>query len=206
VVTRRKDGRLVLPLGRPATWEDLERSPAGMVGEIIHGELVMKPRPAMPHGVAATNLGGILSGPFRLGTGGPGGWVFVSEPYIRFGEDVRAPDLAGWRRERWVGIPRRGPIPVMPDWIGEVLSRSTEAEDRTVKMPLYARAQVGHVWLLNPEPAMLEVYRREGPSWLLVASHARPGRVRAEPFDAVELDLTPVWEDAGSEETAEQEE
>ncbi|MBI5482655.1 MAG: Uma2 family endonuclease [Deltaproteobacteria bacterium] len=188
-------------LGRPATWEDLERVPAGMIGEVIHGELVMKPRPAMPHASASSILGVLLGGPFRLGVGGPGGWVILDEPYIRFGEDVREPDLAGWRRERWVGIPRRGPIPVMPDWICEVLSCSTEAEDRTVKMPLYARAKVGHLWLLDPDPATLEVYRLEAQGWLLVSSHARPGPVRAEPFDAVELDLTPLWEDAGVPET-----
>jgi Uma2 family endonuclease len=201
MVTHRHDGRTVMHLGRSATWEDLERVPAGMIGEVIHGELVMKPRPAMPHGLAATNLGGLLQGPFRLGAGGPGGWVFLAEPYIRFGEDVREPDLAGWRRERWVGIPRRGPIPVMPDWICEVLSRSTAADDRTVKMPLYAHAQVGHLWLLDPDPATLEVYRREAQGWLLLSSYARPGRVDAEPFDAVELDLTPLWEDAGLPDT-----
>jgi Uma2 family endonuclease len=176
-----------------------------MVGEIIHGELVMKPCPAVPHGLASSVLSGLLGGPFRLGTGGPGGWVFVGAAYLLFGEDVRATDLAGWRRERWVGIPRRGPIPVMPDWICEVLARSTESEDRTVRLPLYARAGVGHVWLVNPELALLENYRLEAPNWLLVSSHARPGRVRAEPFDAVELDLTPLWDEAGLEEAATEE-
>jgi Uma2 family endonuclease len=189
-----------MPLGRPATWEDLERVPEGMVGEIVHGELLMRPRPGMPHAVGSSTLGVLLGGPFRFGAGGPGGWIFLDEPYLRFGEDLRAPDLAGWRRERWVGIPRLGPIPVMPDWVCEVLSRSTEAEDRAVKMPLYARAGIRHLWLLNPDPATLEIYRLEPQGWLLVSSHARPGRVRVEPFDAVELDFTPIWEDAGLEE------
>ena len=36
----------------------------------------------------------------------------------------------------------------------------------------------------------LEVLRLDGDSWRLVATHSGDVRVRAEPFDAVELDLT----------------
>jgi len=36
-----------------------------------------------------------------------------------------------------------------------------------------------------------------GTAWLLLASHEGAARVRAEPFDAVELDLTPLWGEGG---------
>jgi len=187
------------PLDRPPTWEDLGDLPDDVIGEIAAGEIVVTPRPDPPHARAQADLGVILGGPFRMGVGGSGGWFLLVEPRIRFGEEIRVPDLAGWRRERWRDIPRRGPIPIAPDWVCEVLSAATETEDRTRKMPLYARAAVPHIWLVNPDARTLEVYRRTEGRWLLVASHAEDARVRAEPFDAIEFDLSLLWEPSPAE-------
>lgn len=181
------------PRGRPATWDDLEEVREGFIGEIVAGEIVVRPRPNPPHMKAAGDLGLLLGGPFRLGVGGPGGWVIYEEPRVRFDADVRVPDLAGWRKERWATPPRKGPLTIIPDWICEVLSASTEAEDRAVKLPLYARAGVAHVWVISPEARTLELYRLAPAGWLLVGTHAGDVRVRAEPFDAVELDLAELW-------------
>lgn len=167
--------------------------PEDLIGEIIAGDLVTTPRPNAPHMEVTSNLGVALGGPFRMGVNGPGGWVIFDEPRILFGEDIRVPDLGGWRKERWKGIPRTGPIPVLPDWICEVLSRSTETEDRTTKMALYAQAGIPYVWLITPESRVLEVYRLAGREWVLAATHADDERVRAAPFDAVELDLSLLW-------------
>lgn len=185
--------------GRPATWNDLDAVPEGYVGEIIAGEIVLAPRPNPPHTRAASKLGAVLDGPFDSGIGGPGGWVILDEPRIRFGEDIRVPDLAAWRKERWTNPPRRGPLLVVPDWVCEVLSMSTKADDLAVKLPLYARAKVRYAWLLDPDARTLEVYRLEPSGWTLVVTHAGEMRVRAEPFDAVELDLSLLWLPPGPE-------
>jgi Uma2 family endonuclease len=99
------------------------------------------------------------------------------------------PDLAGWRLARFTNVPRRGPIPVVPDWICEVLSLSTEREDRTRKPELYLREGVGHLRLIHPEARTLEVHRRTEAGWLIVGTYEAKDRVHAEPFEAVELDL-----------------
>jgi len=114
------------------------------------------------------------------------------KPRIRFGEEIRVPDLAGWRRERYTSR-AAGPMTIIPDWIGEVLSPSTESDDRGPKMDLYRRAGVRHVWLVGWIARTLEVYRAEPAGWLRVATFTGDTRVRAEPFDAVELDLAQIW-------------
>ena len=48
-----------------------------------------------------------------------------------------------------------------PDWIAEVLSPSTASHDRTVKLPVYERAGVREVWLVDPMDRTLAIYRRE---------------------------------------------
>ncbi len=48
-----------------------------------------------------------------------------------------------------------------PDWVGEVLSPSTASYDRTVKVPVYERAGVREVWLIDPANLTTTIYRLE---------------------------------------------
>ena len=82
-----------------------------------------------------------------------------------------------------------------PDWACEVLSPSTAARDRAQKLAIYAREQVAHVWLVDPLQRTLEILRREGARWLIVAVHRGEEKVRGEPFDAIELELAILWAD-----------
>ena len=178
---------------RPATYADIEALPENVVGEIIHGVLHTHPRPAPRHAVASTRLTGDLSGPFDRGRGGPGGWWILDEPELHLHEDILVPDLAGWRRERLPAMPKSAWFDLAPDWVCEVLSPSTAAVDRALKLPVYARERVEHVWLLDPEAKTLEIFRRQESRWTLLAAHAGDAVVRAEPFDAIELELKALW-------------
>ena len=83
-----------------ATYQDVLDAPAHQVAEIVDGTLYTHPRPAPPHTIASSVLGGELNPPFHRGHGGPGGWWILNEPELHLGEDILVPDLAGWRRER----------------------------------------------------------------------------------------------------------
>ena len=48
-----------------------------------------------------------------------------------------------------------------PDWIAEVLSPWTARHDRKVKLPVYERAGVREVWLIDPLDRTLTLYRLE---------------------------------------------
>jgi hypothetical protein len=49
------------------------------------------------------------------------------------------------------------------------------------------------VWLVDPTPKTLELYRLDGEGWRLVATHEGDTVVRAAPFDALALDLARLW-------------
>ena len=182
---------------RRATYEDLMQVPDHLVAEIIDGELITSPRPASPHARAYSVIGQDLS-PFdrRPGSpGGPGGWWVLDEPELHFGEDVLVPDLAAWRHERMPAIPRVAYFTLAPDWVCEVISPSTGRVDRSRKMGIYAREGVRHLWFVDPLARTLEVYRLEDGRWVVASTHGGDDRVRAEPFDAIEIGLERWWLD-----------
>ena len=117
----------------------------------------------------------------------------MTEPEFHFGLNVIVPDLAGWRRERMPRVPDVPFFELPPDWVCEVLSPSTARIDRSRKMRHYARARVQHVWFVDPIATTLEVFRLDGDGWRLVDTYGADAKVHAEPFDAVELDLTNLW-------------
>ena len=182
---------------RRATYADIEALPPGVTGEILGGELFTSPRPATRHAVVASGLGAFVGGPFGFLPGGPGGWWILDEPELHLDVDpdypVIVPDLAGWRRARVPDLGDGAAIDIVPDWVCEILSPSTHAIDRALKLPFYARAGVSHVWLLDPLAQTLEVYRLDGETWRLVRVWRGDTTVRAEPFDAVEIPLGLLW-------------
>ncbi len=182
-----------------ATYEDVLNAPENKVAEILDGELVLSPRPGPRHGVAASSLGFALGNPFHRGHGGPGGWWILDEPELHLGAQVVVPDLAGWRRERLPSIPDAAFFSLAPDWVCEVLSPSTERIDRGRKLRIDAEAGVAHAWLVNPIERTLEVLRLRDGAWTIVAVHSGDDRVRAEPFDAIELELGALWAEPGTQ-------
>ena len=178
-----------------ATYQDVLDAPEHKVAEIIDGELFLFPRPSGYHASTQQALSDELGPPFRRGRGGPGGWIILPEPELHLGPDVVIPDLGGWRRERMPAVEDAPFFTLAPDWLCEVLSKATEKVDRTRKLRIYAGAGIQNLWLVNPRLRMLEVLRLHEGKWLTVAVHHDDERVRAEPFDAIELDLALLWQD-----------
>ncbi|MGK5084490.1 Uma2 family endonuclease [Bdellovibrionota bacterium FG-1] len=177
-----------------ATYSDLFALPDHIVGEIIAGELITSPRPGPRHARASSILGGEITGPFDKGQGGPGGWWILDEPELHLGGDILVPDLAGWKKEKLPTIPLdKQYFEIAPNWICEVLSESTARLDRVKKLPIYAREKVHFVWLIDPKAKTLEIYQQENSRWILLNTFAGDERVRAAPFDAIEIDLGALW-------------
>ena len=181
---------------KPATYEGLQRLPEHMTGQIVDGELYASPRPAVGHARVSSVLGFELMGPFDRGRGGPGGWWIFDEPELHLAADVLVPDLAGWRKTRMPEPPAASEsfVTLPPDWVCEVLSKSTESIDRQNKLPIYAAHGVHHVWLLDPTAKTLEVYTLDDERrWRDVRIYEGSARVRAEPFAEIELDMAELW-------------
>lgn len=178
-------------------YAQLEALPENMVGEIIDGELSVMGRPRRRHVQAGARLDRLLDRLLLGGGGGkrPSAWVILPEVELHLGSDVLVPDLSGWRAERLPSGEGDEPawFTTVPDWVCEVLSPSTSTLDRMRKLPKYARAGVGFAWLVDPLGQSLEVFRAEHEHMLQLQTFEGGEKVRAKPFEELELDLSALW-------------
>jgi len=124
--------------------------------EIIDGELVVTPSPRPRHQAIALHLGTILDTfirKHRLGVGfaGPVDVLFAEGDYL-------VPDLVFVRKNRAGIVTDRG-IEGPPDLIVEILSPSTEARARGVKLERYRLYGVREYWIVDPDNRSVEVWR-----------------------------------------------
>ena len=149
---------------RRATYDDLIAVPDNLVAEIIDGELVTSPRPASPHALAATRIGTALGGPFDR----PPGGGLPGGWWLLFEPELRlGEDVIVPDFAGW----RRDRMPVLPNVVG-----FTQPPDWVCEV-------------VSPSTG----YRLEDNRWVVAGTHAASEHVRAEPFDAVELDIGRWW-------------
>lgn len=156
--------------------------------ELIDGEIVPKDAASGRHGAAQGKIFHLLQ-PFdrKPGGRGPGGWVFGTEVDIYFDvTDTLRPDVAGWRRDRLPELSAEVPIRLLPDWTCEVLS-TNRRNDLVKKKRIYHQHRIPHYWIIDPIEQTLAVYRWHADGFIEVLIAERGERVRAEPFEALEL-------------------
>ena len=178
---------------RPATYQDVLDAPPHLVAEVLAGTLYTQPRPTMRHAWASSGMAAKINPPFNYGDGGPGGWWIVFEPELHLGPDIVVPDLAGWRRTTMPTYPDMAYCEIAPDWVCEVLSPSTRRIDQNEKRTIYARDGVTHLWFVDPDPQILEVFELYKGRWLLRATLCGDASVSQPPFEAISFPLDALW-------------
>jgi Uma2 family endonuclease len=175
---------------RLATYADLEALPEDVKAEIFDGVLETQPGPMPRHGRTQGVISGVVGIPFDYGGGaggGPGGWWIIVEVDVQLGPHrVVRPDIAGWRRER-LAKPDVRPIPVVPDWVCEIVSPSSGSRDRVTKRRYYAEHGVAHYWIVDPEARTLEALELRDGSWHDLGPFDDADVARVAPFEAVEI-------------------
>jgi len=179
------------------TTEDVLREPEERRLELLGGVLQEKAAPDIPHSRAQTDLVTLVNAEYGMRRGGgSGGWRIFTELDISLGRhDWVRPDVCGYRKEKHPSPPSVRPVPIPPDWVCEVISPGHERRDTVQKLNLYHRCGVGHYWLVDPGAKTLTVLRHEPDGYKGALSAAAGESVRAEPFEAVELEVGRLFAD-----------
>jgi len=90
-------------------------------------------------------------------------------------------------------IPRDQRFQVVPDWVCEILSPSTESKDRQVKMPIYAHYGVRFAWLIDPLRQTLEAFALDQGGWKPIGTWRGAASAAVPPFETVPLALGDLW-------------
>lgn len=143
------------------TWAEFARLPSegGTRHEVIDGELVVTPAPALRHQRIATRLVALLHTFVQTHDLGE---VFTGPVDVVFAEgDYLEPDIVFVRKGRSHLFSDRG-IEGPPDLVVEVASPSTRERDRGVKLERYGFFGVAEYWVVDPDACTVEVWRFAG--------------------------------------------
>ena len=173
------------------TYADLVGMPSdGKRYELHEGEIYMTAAPRPRHQQVVGNLYFILTAHVRrLGLGE----VFLSPIDVILADvTVVEPDLV-YLDAAWLGrVSDRG-IEGPPTLAIEVLSPTTAAADRGVKLQLAAKYGVPHYWIVDAEARLVETYRLAGPSYEPGPRLDGSTAAALPPFLDLLLDPASVW-------------
>ncbi len=121
------------------------------------------------------------------------GVVFTSDTLFKLPNGGRrGPDAAWIQRRRLAGLTpeeSEGLLPVVPDFIVELISPSDRVSHSEAKMRMWIELGVRLAWMIDPKRRTVEVYREDG-----VQTHENPATVSGDPvLLAFVLDLEPIW-------------
>ena len=91
-------------------------------------------------------------------------------------------------------LPQDHRFEIVPDWVCEVLSPSTQSKDRVIKMKTYAHYGVKFLWLIDPWSRILESYYLDDGHWAVSGLFQDKDEVSTPPFDAVVIALEDLWQ------------
>lgn len=122
------------------------------------------------------------------------GVAFVEAMVYCFGrpDHGRKPDVAFvWKRRLPGGRIPEGDLMIPPDVVVEVFSPGNTAIEMDEKLSEYFDAGVPTVWMVNPEPRTIRVYRNDGTTQLFRAGDTIAHEPLLPGFDLLVKDVFP---------------
>jgi len=141
----------------PWTYEDYLLFPEdGKRYEIIEGDYYMSPAPRTRHQEVSGNLLYFLKAYFKRTKRGR---VFAAPTDVILSDiSIVQPDLLVILAARTSIITEKN-IHGAPDLVIEILSETTRKTDEVVKKKLYERYGVSEYWIVDPDLALVKIYR-----------------------------------------------
>ncbi len=133
--------------------------------EFINGETIVHSPVKIEHNIVGKFLLLLLDTHVRLyGLG----FVGYEKMMISLTRNDYEPDICFWHKEKSANF-RRGQMRFpAPDFIAEILSPSTEVNDRNIKLTDYAAHGVSEYWIIDPAYQIVEQYMLDKDRYRLI--------------------------------------
>ena len=160
--------------------------------QLINSKLIYMPSPFVIHQKVIGNLHFELALFLKKNKTVEIGDVFLSPLDVHFDKDnVYQPDLL------FVSVARKdivqNHIKGAPDWVVEILSKSTADVDKTQKMAIYGQYNVLEYWLIHPEEQWIEVYVNESQTMKLQQKIVQKGRIVSTAIKGFSLEVSDIF-------------
>jgi Uma2 family endonuclease len=169
----------------PLTKEDYRMLPeSGPRYQLIEGELYMSPAPNRYHQVISRNIEFML---LKYLEANPRGELYHAPFDVYLSEhDVFQPDIVFVGQENFRMLTDAG-VEGTPDFAVEILSPSTAYLDKKSKLRVYARTGLKELWIIDPEPRLIQVYMLQENAGQPVATYSESDSFTSPHFPGLEI-------------------
>jgi Uma2 family endonuclease len=157
--------------------------------ELIHGELIVSPRPFSLHANVLLKLAALLMDHVQKHDLG----IVLPEIDIVFeDDDVRSPDIAYYKKDRAHLVKTRR-ISAMPNLAVEILSTTRPSYDRIDKFKHYQKHLIPFYWIVDPEEQTIEAWTLENGKYTDAGRAAKDQVASFPPFPDLQIPLKSLW-------------
>ncbi len=160
--------------------------------EFINGQVIMHSPVRKWHHNAAFNLSILLKlhvARFSLG------FVGYEKIMVEFSRNSYEPDVCYFNQEKSDKFIDEQMIFPVPDFVVEVLSKTTEAIDRNIKFKDYASHGVGEYWIVSPKKKVIEKYICENAKYKLVEIYTKNDAISSEVVPGFEIAVNLLFDE-----------
>lgn len=121
------------------------------------------------------------------------GEVLVEKAMVTLTRNSYEPDICYWRKEIAATFQDNDMLFPVPTLIVEILSPSTQKNDRGIKFVDYAAHGVAEYWIIDPKTKTLEQYILSPTGFELHAKISRKGKVKAKAISGFKFKLQDIF-------------
>ncbi|MEZ4684801.1 MAG: Uma2 family endonuclease [Bacteroidia bacterium] len=121
------------------------------------------------------------------------GMVGVEKVMIKMTRNNYEPDICFFNKEKSIDFKEDQMIFPVPDFVVEIISKSTEKVDRGIKFKDYALHGVSEYWLIDPGEKTVEQYLNHAGQFQLASKIRLKGELIAEAVPGFSVDISGLW-------------
>ena len=173
------------------TVEDYMALPEGAPFELLNGKLHYMPSPFRKHQIISINLSSFLNIHVKKNRLGQ---VLAAPMDVHFGEkNIVQPDILFVSNDRKNILKKY--VEGAPDFIVEILSFGTKANDIGDKKKLYGKKGVLEYWIIDPEKETIEVFKNQSKKLVAHKKYQKNDNLKSLIIKGFSIDLIDIFEE-----------
>lgn len=171
--------------------EFYEKITPSMKAEFINGKMIVHSPVMLRHNRTTLLFSSLLNNYVVTNNLG---YVGVEKILIKLTRNDFEPDICFFKKEKAKGFSDDQIFFPAPDFVVEILSKSTEKNDRGVKFVDYAIHGVGEYWIIDPEKEFVEQYVLKDEEYELFKK-TNDGKIKSFQIEGFQIPVRAIFDE-----------